>query len=67
MFLGVFNLRPGALADLTAYIDYIDGVRHIYLPFMHVIKHGFSTVSPNFVISRVPEESYTDNNITFMG
>ena len=34
---------------------------------MHIIKHGFSTVSPNFVISRVPEESYTDNNITFMG
>lgn len=50
--------------NIATDVDNIDPIRHIYLPFMHIVKHFLGSVRPNLIISAMPKEAYTDNNVT---
>ena len=55
------------MAYVAAHVDYVDGIRHIYLAFMHVVEHLLGAFRPHLVISGMPEEAYADDDIAFEG
>ena len=64
---GILDFRPSALADVTANVNHIDGVSHVDLAFMHVVKHLFGAFGPDLVISGMSEKTDTDDDIAFEG
>ena len=64
---GILNLIPGALADISAGIDDIDGIGHVNLALMHVVEHALDTIGPDLVIAGMSEQADADDDVPFQG
>lgn len=64
---GILNLIPGALADIPARVDDIDGIGHVDLALMHIIQHHFHPVSPDFIVTGMSEQADADDDVPFKG
>ena len=67
ILLGVFDFRPCALADVAAHVNHVDGIRHVDLALVHVVEHLLGAFRPHLVISGMPEETDTDDDVAFKG
>ncbi len=65
MHLGIFDLAPGAAANVSAHVDDKDFVGHINLALVHIVEHLLGTFGSDFIIPRMAKESDVDDNIAF--
>ena len=63
----VFDFISSTFADITARIDDVDTVGHVYFSFVHVIEHGFDAIGPHLFITAVSEKADTDHNVPLKG
>lgn len=61
---GIFDFRPGTIPDVAADIDYIDGIRHIYFTFVHIVEHFLCPLGPHLVIAGMAEQANADYDVS---
>ena len=64
MRCGIFDLAPGAAADVASDIDDEDLVCHVDLALVHVVQHLFGAFRPDFIISGMAEETDADDDVS---
>ena len=62
---GIGNLTLGTLTDVATDIDDKYLVCKVYLSQMHIIEHFLSARFPNLFITRMSEQTDTDDNAAF--
>ena len=64
---GILDFRAGTLTDIAAHIDDIDGIGHVNLPLVHVVKHLLRVTRPKLLVPTVAEKGYADDDVAFEG
>ena len=65
MLFGVLYFRTSTGANISTNIDNVDGICHIYLPLVHIVQHLLGPGSPYLIVTRMAEETDTDDDIAF--
>ena len=65
--LRVGNLLPGALSDIPANINHVDGICHVDLAFMHIIQHLLRPFGPDLLVAGMTKKTNADNDVTSEG
>ena len=67
MTLGIFNLRSGTGANITADINDENFVSHVNLALVHIVQHFLSALGPDFIIATMANNhQLCTTNITFI-